>query len=129
MNNKFSENMKKLRLERKITQSELAKAIGVSPSTVGMYETGEREPNFETEEKIADFFNVSLDYLRGKKENTPADSAKEAANKILKGQIYLLNQRNQALLMTYYQALLDTQENEPQESISNKDLKDRLGGN
>ena len=126
MNNKFSENMKKLRLERKITQSELAKAIGVSPSTVGMYETGEREPNFETEEKIADFFNVSLDYLRGKKENTPADSAKEAANKILKGQIYLLNQRNQALLMTYYQALLDTQEQEP---ISDKDLKDRLGGN
>lgn len=121
MNNKFGDNLKKLRIENKITQSELAKALGVSPSAVGMYETGEREPNFETEEKIADFFNVSLDYLRGKTDKQTPDNVKDAVDKILKGEIYHLNQRNQALLMTYYQALLDTQKDD------NTNIKDKLG--
>ena len=121
MNNKFGDNLKKLRTDNQITQSELAKALGVSPSTVGMYETGEREPNFETEEKIADYFNVSLDYLRGKTDKQNPDNVKDAVNKILDGEIYHLNQRNQALLMTYYQALLDTQKDDP------KDIKGKLG--
>lgn len=121
MNNKFGDNLKKLRSEMGITQTELAKVIGVKPSTVGMYETGERQPNFEIEEKIADFFNVSLDYLRGKTEKKAPDNIKDAVNKILNGEIYHLNQRNQALLMTYYQALLDTQKDDP------TDIKGKLG--
>jgi len=64
---KFNEILRYLRTSRDITQAELAKVIGVSPSTIGMYESGVREPNFEIEEKIADYFNVSLDMLRGKK--------------------------------------------------------------
>jgi len=60
----FGKVFKSLRENRKMTQGELAKALGISRSTVGMYEQGKREPDFETEEKIADFFNVSLDYLR-----------------------------------------------------------------
>lgn len=63
---KFNEVLKFLRTSRNVTQSELAKVIGVRPSTIGMYESGDREPNFEIEEKIADYFNVSLDLLRGK---------------------------------------------------------------
>ena len=121
MNNKFGDNLKKLRTEMGITQTELAKVIGVKPSTVGMYETGDRQPNLEIEEKIADFFNVSLDYLRGKTEKKPPDNVKDAVDKILKGEIYHLNQRNQALLMTYYQALLDTQKDDP------TDIKGKLG--
>lgn len=62
---KFSETLKCLRLSHKITQEELAKVLGVSPSTIGMYEAGKRQPNFEMEEKIADYFNVTLDTLRG----------------------------------------------------------------
>ena len=72
---KFSETLKCLRLSRGITQEELAKVLGVSPSTIGMYEAGKRQPNFEMEEKIADYFNVSLDALRG----MPALSTFEAA--------------------------------------------------
>lgn len=121
MNNKFGDNLKKLRSEMGITQTELAKVIGVKPSTVGMYETGERQPNFEIEEKIADFFNVSLDYLRGKTEKKTPDNVKDAVNKILNGEIYHLNQRNQAFLMTYYQALLDTQKDDP------TDIKGKIG--
>lgn len=62
----FNQMLKYLRTSREISQAELARAIGVKPSTIGMYESGDREPNFETEEKIADYFNVSLDVLRGK---------------------------------------------------------------
>lgn len=43
-----------------ITQLELANHIGISKSTVSMYENGQREPDFETLEKLADFFNVPM---------------------------------------------------------------------
>lgn len=47
------------------SQRELAEKIGVSPSTIGMYESGDRFPNREAEEALADVFNVSLNNLRG----------------------------------------------------------------
>lgn len=53
-------------MNRGITQEELASALGVSRSTIGMYETGSREPGFETSEAIADIFNVDMDYLMGR---------------------------------------------------------------
>ena len=62
---KFPDILKSLRLQLGLNQSDFAKAIGVSRSTIGMYETGRREPDFETLELIADYFNVSLDYLMG----------------------------------------------------------------
>ena len=61
---KFSEVFKNLRKEKGLTQVEMAKELGISRSAIGMYEQGKREPDFETEEKIADYFNVTLDYLR-----------------------------------------------------------------
>lgn len=48
-----------------MSQAELAKKLGVSPSTVGNYELGTRMPKPEIEEAMADLFNVSLDHLRG----------------------------------------------------------------
>lgn len=69
----FKDNLKRLREERKLTQAELARSLGIAAATVGMYEIGQREPDFETEEKIADFFNISLDALRGKPTSTGTD--------------------------------------------------------
>ena len=62
----FKDMLKFYREERGLSQAALARAIGVSPSTISMYEVGKREPDFETEEMIADFFNVSISNLRGK---------------------------------------------------------------
>ena len=62
----YSERIKRLRKERGLSQDQLAKILGVSRSTVGMYETGKREPDFESCEAIADFFNVDMDYLIGR---------------------------------------------------------------
>lgn len=64
----FGDRLKLLRNRKGLSQSEFAKQIGVSKSSVNMYERGDREPNFETLEAIADYFNVDLDYLMGKSE-------------------------------------------------------------
>lgn len=53
-------------MREQLSQSELAEKLGVSTSRISMYEAGKREPDFETEEKIADFFNTDLNTLRGK---------------------------------------------------------------
>lgn len=58
--------LKELRKENGITQSELAKSLNVSRSSIAMYENGERIPSYETLEAISDFFNVSILYLLGK---------------------------------------------------------------
>ncbi len=62
----FSGRIKSLRTERGITQEQLASMLKVSRSTIGMYESGKREPDFETSEAIADIFNVDMDYLTGR---------------------------------------------------------------
>ena len=62
----FGSILKNLRTSRGITQGELATMLDISRSTVGMYETGGREPDFETMEAIADIFNVDMDYLMGR---------------------------------------------------------------
>lgn len=58
--------IKMLRNERRISQSQLAKALEVSQSTVAMYEADERMPKKETLEAIADYFNVDMNFLYGK---------------------------------------------------------------
>lgn len=63
---KFNEVLKNLREEKRISQRELAKTLGISKSAIGMYESGNREPNYELLENIADFFNVDMNYLLGK---------------------------------------------------------------
>lgn len=62
----FGTVLRHLREQHKMTQNDLASALGVSESTIGMYERGKREPSLETLEAIADYFNVDMDYLHGK---------------------------------------------------------------
>lgn len=61
----FSDMLVYLRKRDGYSQQELAQKIGVSRSTIGMYETGEREPAFETLEALADTFNVNMATLLG----------------------------------------------------------------
>ncbi len=57
--------IKELRIQHHFTQESLAKAVGVSPSTIGGYENTGRLPDLETLKIMADLFGVSLDYLAG----------------------------------------------------------------
>jgi len=56
---------KKLRWDR--SQEEVAKKIGISQRTYSHYENGKREPDHKTLIAICDFFDVSIDYLLGRK--------------------------------------------------------------
>lgn len=62
----FAEALKHLRKARKLNQISLADIFGVSQATIASWESGKRQPDFETLLKIADFFQVSTDYLLGR---------------------------------------------------------------
>ena len=59
----FSDKLKELRQARGITQKQLAEWSGLGRSQISNYENGLRTPDWETQEILADFFNVRLDYL------------------------------------------------------------------
>lgn len=61
----FQIRLKNLREERNMSQQKLASEFGLSQSAIGMWESGKREPDFETMKALAQFFNVSVDYLVG----------------------------------------------------------------
>lgn len=60
--------IKELRKERKLTQTQLCKILNIAQPTLSGYETNSFEPDNATMSKIADFFNVSIDYLLGREE-------------------------------------------------------------
>ena len=61
----YNIRMRLLRERQNLTQKEVAEKLGISPSAYNMYEKGKREPNIDTLQKIADFYEVSLDDLIG----------------------------------------------------------------
>lgn len=66
--NIFSQKLAELRKEKGLSQAKAAADLGVDPSTVAKYETGDRVPDVFMLIKIADYFDVSTDYLLGRKE-------------------------------------------------------------
>ena len=70
----FSERLRIARQSRGLTQQQLAELIGVSRSTVAMWETGEHQPDLDTVSKLATILKVSVDFLLGKTEDpTPLE--------------------------------------------------------
>lgn len=57
--------LKELRKAANATQADMAKILGVTVSAYGNYELGQREPTIDFLCKLADYFNVSVDYLIG----------------------------------------------------------------
>ena len=61
--------LKELRKKKGVSQMALALAINTSQNTISRYETGEREADYATLIALADYFNVSIDYLLERTEN------------------------------------------------------------
>ena len=61
----FGERVKELRTEKGLTQDQLGEIFNVRGATISRWESGQIEPDFRTLLKLADFFEVSLDYLLG----------------------------------------------------------------
>lgn len=61
--NMFADRLKQLRNEKGITQVEFAKIFNISSGTIAMWETGRRTPDVDMLGRIADYFDVTVDYL------------------------------------------------------------------
>ena len=65
MNEKFNENLRRARLEKKLTQQQVADLLGVAKSTYCQYETGASEPNILRLKKLAKILGINIDTLLG----------------------------------------------------------------
>lgn len=61
--------LKELRIKRNISQLQLAMDLNISQNTVSRYENGVREADYNMLITLADYFNVSVDYLLGRTDN------------------------------------------------------------
>ena len=73
----FNEKLRLLIEENKLTQKQVANDLGIAPSTMGGYVQGYSQPDFETLNHIAVYFNVSTDYLLNMKETKINDSLED----------------------------------------------------
>lgn len=74
----FNETLKTLRVSRGLQQSELAAALNLKQSSIGKYERGEQWPKIDTLIEMADFFDVSLDFLLDREDSSESSGiAKE----------------------------------------------------
>lgn len=70
----IGQTIRDLRKLKKMSQSELAKVVGVSQTTVTAWETGKAEPSSSAISSLADYFNVTTDYLLGRPEKKDDDA-------------------------------------------------------
>lgn len=75
----FAENLKKLRKSKGLTQVQFAKIFNISSGTIAMWETNKRIPDTAMLIKIAEYFDVTVDYLLGKSisQTAPSDTQLE----------------------------------------------------
>ena len=66
----FAERLRELRKSRRLSQGDIADLLGVTRQAVSAYERGTREPDYESLEVLADYFNVDMDYLMGRTSKT-----------------------------------------------------------
>lgn len=92
-------NLKEIRLKHQKQQQEIADYLGINRVSYARYESGERQPDFQTVAKIADYFNVSVDYLLGRTDDPhPAISNDDVKNAIDE---YVKNKGKQSTVIRY----------------------------
>lgn len=74
MDNNIGYRISELRKQAGMSQFQLAKVLDIATSTLGMYETGKREPSLKVMNRIANYFNVTTDYLLGRPEKKDDDA-------------------------------------------------------
>jgi len=97
--------LKKLRIKHGLLQKKIAEQLNLSQQTISLYEANKREPDYITLQKIADYFNVSIDYLLGKTDiKEPVDDVIEKKLDIF-NQIHTLSPESQKDLKKYIELL------------------------
>ena len=120
----FKTVLKKLRKTNNLTQDQLAEELHITRSRLGMYETGKRNPDFETLEAIADFFNVDIDYLMGRTDKTTVLPETHYIDKDARNLAEFLHDNPK------YKILFDSlRKVNPEDIDFIKQMIDRVGGN
>lgn len=115
----FKANLKEIRIERQKKQIEVAEAMNVVPATYSSWETGKTEPDLNKLTQLADYFQVTTDYLLGRedygtgiieirqpaRENKVPDKDLDERLKFIEEQFLLLNIENQMQVLGFIQAL------------------------
>lgn len=76
----FNKRLRSLREQHKISQKDFAEILGVSNVVLSRYENGERKPDYDMLIKIAEYFDVSVDYLLGKSNSVQLSDEEEFQN-------------------------------------------------
>ena len=79
----FGSRLRHLRIEKQMTQEELGKILGKSKNNISQYETNKRQADDETKKQLANFFNVSIDYLLGRSDIKNPDELLNHDNKLV----------------------------------------------
>ncbi len=72
--NILGKRIKRLREKKNLNQLEFSKILNISNTTLSQYEAGNRTPSDEIKEKVADYFDVSVDYLLGRTEKCNSEA-------------------------------------------------------
>lgn len=92
-------NLKKIRTQNKKQQQEVADYLGINRVSYARYESGERQPDFQTVANLADYFKVSVDYLLGRTDDPhPVTSNDDVKNAIDE---YVKNKGKQSTVIRY----------------------------
>lgn len=98
----FALRLKELREGKGISQKTFAIDMHFAQSTIGMWESGKREPDFETLCKIANYFNVTLDYLVGRADTpTPVPQTAQSAETEIQAEFNKLTESEQKDVLDY----------------------------
>lgn len=82
MKYELAENIKKLRIQKHLTQKELGNKLGITTSTVASYESQDRLPSIAVLIKLSSVFNVSIEYLLGVNKNKTIDVSELSDNQV-----------------------------------------------
>ena len=108
---RIGEKIRQLRVERGLTQQELARHLGKSRAAVGKYETGVRLPDNDTLHAVCDYFNVTTDYLLGRSDRRSSSSVPSLEDCLEAQAVYrghTLNQEQKRLLTALLDAMTES---------------------
>lgn len=97
----FSKRLAELRKAKNMTQNDFAKAFNIATGTIGMWESGKREPNYEMIQKIADFFDVTVDYLLGREDKKSDDTNMDDLQYALYGETKELSEEDKKKILDF----------------------------
>lgn len=126
----FGDRIKLLREKHELTQEQMARKVGISRAALAKYEINNREPDFKTVKLIADFFNVSIDYLldREQKNETVIDIKEMLEDKKRKATWggEELDDDQRELLKTIFGPIRDQLKNQKKAVITKRSDSERL---